>query len=196
MSLKYRPNCTGAPCGAYAPSQRVQQRRLAVQRSQAAYQRSGYSSSQQQRYNTCVHASDATAAATVVAPPAPTDQASPLVYSGVVFDMDGTLTISNIDYVTMRKQTGIPVGDLFTVRPACWLPLASLADAFLGRLVIRRSPSRPCVHPNPSLPQVMESWDDGDRIKRSMDAILELEAQVRTPPGCRPLAGCYALHVH
>lgn len=29
-------------------------------------------------------------------------------------------------------------------------------------------------------PQVMESWDDGDRIKRSMDAILELEAQVPT----------------
>lgn len=31
--------------------------------------------------------------------------------------MDGTLTISNIDYVTMRQQTGIPVGDLFTVGP-------------------------------------------------------------------------------
>ena len=29
---------------------------------------------------------------------------------------DGTLTVSNIDYVTMRRETGIPVGDLFTVR--------------------------------------------------------------------------------
>ena len=38
----------------------------------------------------------------------------------------GTLTVSNIDYVTMRKSVDIPVGDLFTV---------------------------------------MESWDDGDRIK-------------------------------
>lgn len=50
---------------------------------------------------------------------------------------DGTLTISNIDYVRMRQSINIPVGDLFTV---------------------------------------MESWDDGERIKRSMDTILEIEA--------------------
>lgn len=62
----------------------------------------------------------------------------PLVYDGVIFDMDGTLTVSNIDYVTMRQAVGIPVGDLFTV---------------------------------------MESWGDGERIKSSMDFILELEAQ-------------------
>ena len=43
---------------------------------------------------------------------------------------DGTLTVSNIDFVDMRARTGIPAGDLFTV---------------------------------------MESWDDGDRIKQSMD---------------------------
>lgn len=28
----------------------------------------------------------------------------------------GTLTVSNIDYTTMRAKTEIPVGDLFTVR--------------------------------------------------------------------------------
>lgn len=27
----------------------------------------------------------------------------------------GTLTVSNIDYKTMRQKTGIPAGDLFTV---------------------------------------------------------------------------------
>ena len=53
---------------------------------------------------------------------------------------DGTLTVSNIDYVAMRERTGIPRGDLFTV---------------------------------------MESWDDGDQIRSSMDVILELEAQAR-----------------
>jgi HAD superfamily hydrolase (TIGR01549 family) len=51
--------------------------------------------------------------------------------------MDGTLTISNIDYKTMRTSIDIPQGDLFTV---------------------------------------MESWSDGERIKQSMDIILEIEA--------------------
>ena len=37
------------------------------------------------------------------------------MYSGIVFDMDGTLTVSNIDYAKMRRSVGIPVGDLFTV---------------------------------------------------------------------------------
>jgi 3-oxoacyl-ACP reductase-like protein len=72
-------------------------------------------------------AATAAAAPVAAAPPAPPAvPSSPLLYSGVIFDMDGTLTVSNIDYVTMRKSTEIPVGDLFTV---------------------------------------MESWDDGDRIK-------------------------------
>lgn len=64
--------------------------------------------------------------------------------------MDGTLTVSNIDFLDMRTRTGITSGDLFTV---------------------------------------MESWDDGDKIKRSMDVILELEAQasscLETQPGLR-----------
>ena len=37
------------------------------------------------------------------------------VYEGVVFDMDGTLTVSNIDFADMRERTGILEGDLFTV---------------------------------------------------------------------------------
>lgn len=52
--------------------------------------------------------------------------------------------MSNIDYVTMRKETEIPVGDLFTV---------------------------------------MESWDDGDRIKRVASASLLLTLAGR--PGAR-----------
>jgi len=42
---------------------------------------------------------------------------SPVVaaYEGVVFDMDGTLTVSNIDFADMRERTGIREGDLFTV---------------------------------------------------------------------------------
>lgn len=31
---------------------------------------------------------------------------------------------------------------------------------------------------------VLESWDDGDAIKRSMDIILELEEKVGRPPAC------------
>ena len=77
---------------------------------------------------------------------------SPASCAGVVFDMDGTLTVSNIDYTTMRQKTGIPVGDLFTV---------------------------------------MESWDDGDRIKRSMETILELEAQASA--SLEPMPGLLSL---
>jgi HAD superfamily hydrolase (TIGR01549 family) len=61
----------------------------------------------------------------------------PLVYDGVIFDMDGTLSVSCIDYQLMRNTIDVPVGDLFTV---------------------------------------METWTDGERIKNSMDAILEIEA--------------------
>jgi len=39
-------------------------------------------------------------------------------YKGVVFDMDGTLTVSNIDFAKMRKLTEIPKGDLFTTMEA------------------------------------------------------------------------------
>lgn len=38
-----------------------------------------------------------------------------LVYQGIVFDMDGTLSVSCIDYQLMRKSLDIPEGDLFTV---------------------------------------------------------------------------------
>ncbi|KAL4523822.1 hypothetical protein Ndes2526B_g08055 [Nannochloris sp. 'desiccata'] len=65
------------------------------------------------------------------------DTVMPLVYDGVIFDMDGTLSVSCIDYQLMRNTIDVPVGDLFTV---------------------------------------METWTDGDRIKKSMDAILEIEA--------------------
>ncbi|KAL4425887.1 hypothetical protein ABPG75_009903 [Micractinium tetrahymenae] len=144
MSLQARQHSVAAPCAAFGHI--VQQRRPAVQRSQASCQHPSAPRSHQ-RLSFKVRSSDAPAAAATVAPPAPDVQASPLVYSGVIFDMDGTLTISNIDYVTMRKKTGIPVGDLFTV---------------------------------------MESWDDGDRIKRSMDTILELEAQASAALQAQP----------
>ncbi|KAF8065826.1 haloacid dehalogenase-like protein [Scenedesmus sp. PABB004] len=36
-----------------------------------------------------------------------------LLYDGVVFDMDGTLTEAHIDFADMRRRTDIPVGDLF-----------------------------------------------------------------------------------
>lgn len=42
---------------------------------------------------------------------------SPHAYQ-VVFDMDGTLTITNIDFVKMRNDTTITTGDLFTTMEA------------------------------------------------------------------------------
>ena len=42
--------------------------------------------------------------------------------------MDGTLTVSNIDFLTMREQTGIPAGDLFTVMEE-WRDSARVARA-------------------------------------------------------------------
>jgi len=36
--------------------------------------------------------------------------------------MDGTLTVSNIDFKLMRERTGILEGDLFTVMGAPWSP--------------------------------------------------------------------------
>lgn len=51
--------------------------------------------------------------------------------------MDGTLTVTNIDFVRMRNDTTITTGDLFTT---------------------------------------MEAWADPAKIKKSMDIILELEA--------------------
>jgi len=36
-------------------------------------------------------------------------------YQGIVFDMDGTLSVSCIDYQLMRRSLDIPEGDLFTV---------------------------------------------------------------------------------
>ncbi|GAB4824051.1 hypothetical protein N2152v2_011097 [Parachlorella kessleri] len=74
----------------------------------------------------------------------PEDRGLKLQY---VIGVDGTLTVSNIDFVDMRARTGIPAGDLFTV---------------------------------------MESWDDGDRIKQSMDVILELEAKAATELQIQP----------
>jgi hypothetical protein len=61
----------------------------------------------------------ATAAAAVeaaAASPPLVANSTPLVYKGLVFDMDGTLTVGNIDYANMRQKVNIPVGDLFTVR--------------------------------------------------------------------------------
>lgn len=128
MSLTLHQHRARQPCSLYAACQRVQQRRPAAQHSQAPWQQLEYSAGHHQRRDVSVHAGDA--AGSVATPPASDVhasppladsgvvfdvQASPLVYSGVIFDMDGTLTVSNIDYVTMRKQTGIPVGDLFTV---------------------------------------------------------------------------------
>lgn len=39
---------------------------------------------------------------------------SSLVYQGVIFDMDGTLSVSCIDYVRMRKALDIPGKSIFT----------------------------------------------------------------------------------
>lgn len=82
----------------------------------------------------------------------PSSTTSPLVYDGIIFDMDGTLSVSCIDYQLMRQSLDIPQGDLFTV---------------------------------------METWDDGDRILRSMDTILEIEdvaaGQSKGMPGLEEL---------
>lgn len=40
---------------------------------------------------------------------------SDLLYDGIIFDMDGTLSVSCIDYKLMRSSIDIPMGDLFTV---------------------------------------------------------------------------------
>ena len=37
---------------------------------------------------------------------------SKAVYTAVVFDLDGTLTVPTIDFVQMRKELGIPAGDI------------------------------------------------------------------------------------
>ena len=44
-----------------------------------------------------------------------TASVTPLVYDGIIFDMDGTLSVSCIDYQLMRESLDIPQGDLFTV---------------------------------------------------------------------------------
>ena len=43
------------------------------------------------------------------------DRSSKLSYDGIIFDMDGTLSVSVIDYALMRNSLDIPEGDLFTV---------------------------------------------------------------------------------
>jgi hypothetical protein len=54
------------------------------------------------------------AAAPSLAPPPSPSSSAPFMYKAVAFDMDGTLTVSNIDFVDMRQRTKITVGDLFT----------------------------------------------------------------------------------
>eukprot|EP00244_Chara_vulgaris_P003400 TRINITY_DN16171_c0_g1_i1.p1 TRINITY_DN16171_c0_g1~~TRINITY_DN16171_c0_g1_i1.p1 ORF type:complete len:284 (-),score=19.63 TRINITY_DN16171_c0_g1_i1:207-962(-) len=44
------------------------------------------------------------------------------VLRGVVFDMDGTLTVPCIDFVEMRKRVGVPTGDLLKVIDT-WQPV-------------------------------------------------------------------------
>jgi HAD superfamily hydrolase (TIGR01549 family) len=48
-------------------------------------------------------------------PSPPPDKEEDLVYKGIIFDMDGTLSVSCIDYQLMRNSLDIPEGDLFTV---------------------------------------------------------------------------------
>ena len=43
------------------------------------------------------------------------EEENSLVYQGIIFDMDGTLSVSCIDYQLMRDSLDIPEGDLFTV---------------------------------------------------------------------------------
>jgi beta-phosphoglucomutase-like phosphatase (HAD superfamily) len=111
------------------------------------------------------------------APPLPAAPLTQLVYSGVVFDMDGTLAVSKIDYKTMRQKTGIPVGDLFTVMERCgggtWVGCSCLQEP----LLLKSRDSTATTHVSSLPPHLCYSWDDGDRIKASMDTILELEAQ-------------------
>lgn len=95
--------------------------------------------------------------------------------------MDGTLTQSNIDYATMRAKTLIPVGDLFTVGRNVFAKHACLEGA-TRCCQGSADGSSPCPLPSSTglcahRAQVMESWDSGERIKQSMDTILELEAQ-------------------
>uniref|UniRef100_A0A061QSN0 Uncharacterized protein n=1 Tax=Tetraselmis sp. GSL018 TaxID=582737 RepID=A0A061QSN0_9CHLO len=47
--------------------------------------------------------------------PEKAEELASIPFEGVVFDMDGTLTVSNIDFNDMRSRTGISKGDLFTV---------------------------------------------------------------------------------
>lgn len=110
----------------------------------------------------------------VAAPPLPAAPLTQLVYSGVVFDMDGTLAVSKIDYKTMRQKTGIPVGDLFTVMERCGTRVGCSCQQ--EPLLPKSRDSTATTHVS-FLPHLCYSWDDGDRIKASMDTILELEAQ-------------------
>lgn len=43
------------------------------------------------------------------------EEGADLVYQGIIFDMDGTLSVSCIDYQLMRQSLDIPEGDVFTV---------------------------------------------------------------------------------
>lgn len=74
------------------------------------------------RHPTSLSSTDNSAASTSSPPPHPhpppqdlTASSTPLVYDGIIFDMDGTLSVSCIDYGKMRESIGIPTGDLFTV---------------------------------------------------------------------------------
>ncbi|GBF88396.1 hypothetical protein Rsub_01108 [Raphidocelis subcapitata] len=64
------------------------------------------------------------------APPArqeaPSVAGKQLLYEAIALDMDGTLTKAHIDFVDMRKRTGIPIGDLFVVMESWEEPAADL----------------------------------------------------------------------
>ena len=47
-----------------------------------------------------------------------TEAEVPFQYAAVMFDMDGTVTKSNIDFQVMRRDTKIAYGDLFTTMEA------------------------------------------------------------------------------
>lgn len=84
--------------------------------------------------------------------------------------MDGTLTSCIIDFQDMRKRTG---GCVLSVSP-------SVSSASTHTLHPARSCTLPLPHTTPGIPVgdlfvAMESWEEPERVKASMDVILELE---------------------
>ncbi|KAI8468343.1 MAG: HAD-like domain-containing protein [Monoraphidium minutum] len=83
-----------------------------------------------------------------------------LLYDAVALDMDGTLTKAHIDFVDMRKRTGIPVGDLFVAMES-WEEPEEVARAMGVILEIEAEASK-TVSAMPGLLELMATLRDHD----------------------------------